>query len=142
MMSRRRPTYDYDRGMRIIGSLFILGLVACGGDGSGGGDEFCDGGDCVCPATEDCIIDCPAGVDCDVQVLTGATVDVACGDALTCDVECSSADTCDVDCAGGDCDVTCPAADCKVTNCPEASCEVLCGLSGVGTRTGDVVTCP
>lgn len=140
MMSRRAAHCGYDIRMRIF-SLLVACLVACGGGGDG--DEFCQGGDCVCPAGSDCIVDCPAGVDCDVQSQPGAAVDVACGDSITCDVECSQADTCDVDCAGGDCDVTCPAADCKVTNCPAGSCDVLCGLTAnTGTRTGDTVTCP
>lgn len=139
MMSRPVPGSAYDRFMRTSGLLLCAFLISC--SASGGGDEFCDGSDCVCPPGADCVIDCPGGGDCDVQASTGSTVDVDCGDSLTCDVECSSADQCDVACNDGDCDVTCPADGCTVTGCG-SGCDVLCGLGSLPTMNGTTATCP
>jgi hypothetical protein len=139
-MSRADPGSPYDRRMRITMLVLCALWLGCGG---GGGDEFCDGANCVCPPGDDCVIDCPAGDNCDVQAQPDSAVDVDCGDSLSCDVECSTAATCDVACNGGDCDVTCPDDNCTVTGCEEGSCDVTCGLLGdIATRSGDTASCP
>ena len=138
-MSRADPGLPYDRFMRTIGLLVFAFFLGCS---SSGGDEFCEGDDCVCPPDTDCVIDCVTGGNCNVQGQPGSSVDVDCGDSVTCDVECMTSDTCDVACNGGDCDVTCPPDGCTVTGCDEDSCDVTCGALDLPTRVGDTATCP
>jgi hypothetical protein len=132
----RRPRIRFYWGMRTIGLFAFAFLIGCGG----GGDDFCNGDDCVCPPGDTCAIDCDAGGNCDVQAQPNSTIDVDCGASATCDVECSTATSCDVACHDGDCDVTCPDGDCTVTGCGE-TCDVTCGLTGLPTRTGETATC-
>ena len=128
----------------VIGFAFaVSGFAACGGDGGddGPGDEFCNGSNCVCPATEVCDVGCPADSTCNVSCLPGSDCSASCAGVTTCNVECADSTRCDVDCAGESCDITCPATGCTVTGCG-AACTVSCGISGLPTRTGDTATCP
>ena len=118
----------------------ILFIGSCGG----GGDEVCQGDQCVCPTNQTCVHDCtPGGAECNLQCQPGSSCDLQCAAGDSCDVECSQSGSCAVDCNGApDCDVTCPATGCTVTNCPTGSCNVTCGLVGLPTRTGTTATCP
>jgi len=115
------------RLLALLGSSLLVGLV------TGCGDDFCEGGNCSCPAGHDCEFECeapPCHVECEGEnsscIGECANGECLCGAGSSCDFDCASP-PCHVDCEGEACTGVCANGECT---CEEGSeCEFTCASS-------------
>jgi hypothetical protein len=99
----------------------LLGLAL---QGCGGGEEYCSGKSCSCPADKTCAFAAcdPSTSNCNFACDPGSTCSGKCG--AGCQVSCSGK-SCTVE-AGEGSDISCSAGACNIT------CTGKCNVAGLG----------